>query len=140
MKKYITTFLCLCSLMVLFSGCQMNIPFETEKTLDPVKIGTNQIIGVWDLDYAILEDEVVQMNGSMDVNKDNTAKMVLEGEGYNLHWSYERYDTDEDLYWYKFELNGESITAAIVDDEEHDYYGNLLLNLQNEAGLLFEKE
>ena len=110
--------------------------------LPPMPEQETRILGTWTMCMTYLDGEVGQFTGDqayMELYADNTGEFVLGDTVYSItHWEYAQNTSNVDLYSATMPALG-GVDFLYTTDSTHTLYGKLVLMVDSEGMLVFER-
>lgn len=128
------------------SGAKNVAPADNESeppATVPAIPDTDDVVGEWSAIEVILDGEsdtstyLCSQLGAR-IRADGTGYLTVAGEKANFDWEY--LSTDDESHIYNYNVDGDESGFLYFIDPSHDYYHNLVVLLDEENIIIFEKD
>ena len=135
MKKIFTVFL---SLMLALSLCSCGGGSTDQNTAEKTAIGT------WSSTIFADNGELSNADyglSTLTFNQDGSGVLTLLGDTYEFTWEFSKKDNSTfEAFIYKMNMDGETTTFCYFLNEADQVNGSLLLLLDDDVGMYYEKD
>lgn len=123
-------------------NCRVRIENFTEK-IGSVEMteATQKIMGTWEAEGYLIDDKVINENAvnmSVLFISDGTGKITLGEKNYAIAWRFN--ERTENKLQYTIEMSEDIRTAVIVDEYRHKFNEKLIMMLDSDTVVVFEKQ